>query len=267
MREAAAGGEVRSKQLEHVQQDRSLPARSGNHAGGSLTESEASPLAREFAGAYRRMVDCLRSVYKKDGETALAEAASWPDACRTEAMDGDPAAVSWHDLDRLASEDPALALRRWHEVKSAAVQDLASGHRAARALETHAGSDQPYDRAEFLALRAALSEEWQPRGGMEWLLIDKLAQASTEEMRWLNQAVSSRVAQREESHREGRTTGRATTPRMSFAATTEQAMAMADRWNRVFCRTLRALRDLRRFDVHVNIKGPGQVNIGGHAAG
>ena len=36
---------------------------------------------------------------------------------------------------------------------------------------------------------------------------------------------------------------------------------MADRWNRIFCPTLRALRQLRRFDVHVNTKGPGQVNM------
>ncbi len=43
--------------------------------------------------------------------------------------------------------------------------------------------------------------------------------------------------------------------------------AMADRWNRIFCRMLRALRDLRRFDVNVNINGPGQVNIGGSTGG
>ncbi len=48
----------------------------------------------------------------------------------------------------------------------------------------------------------------------------------------------------------------------SVVAATDQAMLMADRWNRIFCRTLRALRDLRRFDVHVNINGPGQINIG-----
>ncbi len=54
---------------------------------------------------------------------------------------------------------------------------------------------------------------------------------------------------------------------MSFVAATDQAMAMADRWNRIFCRTLRALRDLRRFDVRVNINGPGQVNIGRSTGG
>lgn len=51
-------------------------------------------------------------------------------------------------------------------------------------------------------------------------------------------------------------------PRMTLAASTDQAMAMADRWDRVFCSTLLALRDLRRFWVTVNIQGPGQVNVG-----
>ncbi len=79
----------------------------------AIRSNESWPLAREFAGAYRRMVDCLRRVYGKDDETALAEAASCSEPQRAEALDGDPANASWHDLDRLADEDPALALRRW----------------------------------------------------------------------------------------------------------------------------------------------------------
>lgn len=236
------------------------PARRGDDPGAELSRNEASPLAREFAGAYRRMVDCLRAVYKKDSETALAEAADYPEHMLTEALDGDPAKLSWHDLDRLADRDPELALRRWDDVKQAAMKDLATGHRAARALEAFSESS-PIERAEFLALRFALADEWQPRGGMEWLLIDKLAQASTEEMRWMQQAVTSRAVQWSESGRASRERGRRVAPRMSFAASTDQAMAMADRWNRIFCRTLRALRDLRRFAVAVNINA-GQLNVG-----
>ena len=243
--------------LQPVADPERAPARRGDDPGAELSRNEASPLAREFAGAYRRMVDCLRTVYEKDNETALAEAADYPEHMLAEALDGDSAKLSWHDLDGLAHKDPALALRRWNDVKHAAIQDLASGHRAARALEAF-NEASPFERAEFLALRTALAEEWQPRGGMEWLLIDKLAQASTEEMRWLKQAVSRRVCQWEESGRKAREEGRHISPRLSYVAATDQAMAMADRWNRIFCRTL---RDLRRFDVHVNINGPGQVNI------
>ncbi len=38
---------------------------------------------------------------------------------------------------------------------------------------------------------------------------------------------------------------------------------MVDRFNRLFLRTLRALRDLRRYAPAVNIQNAGQVNIGG----
>ncbi len=86
--------------------------------------------------------------------------------------------------------------------------------------------------------------------------------ASTEEKRWLQQAVTSRACQWNESGRASREQGRRVAPRMTLAASTDQAMAMADRWNRIFCRSLRALRDLRRFSVTVNIQGPGQVNVG-----
>lgn len=240
--------------------DRAPPRRRGRDLDG-VEAAESITLAREFTVAHRGMIDCLRQVYEKDDKTALAEATEYPASLKAQALNGDPAEVSWHDLDRLAAADPQLALRRWREIKSSAMKDLLSGHRAARALEPfHEG--RPWQRAEFIGLRTALAEEWQPRGGMEWHLIDKLAQASTEEEQWLQQAVSRRTLQWQESGRKGRETGRHEAPRMDFAASTEQAMAMADRWNRIFCRTLRALRDLRRYAVSVNIQGPGQVNIG-----
>jgi hypothetical protein len=38
-------------------------------------------------------------------------------------------------------------------------------------------------------------------------------------------------------------------------------MMMADRFNRLFLRTLCQMRDLRRYDVPVTINNPAQVNI------
>lgn len=42
---------------------------------------------------------------------------------------------------------------------------------------------------------------------------------------------------------------------------TEQAAAMVDRFNQLFLRTLRQLRDLRRYAPQVTIQNAGQVNI------
>jgi hypothetical protein len=60
---------------------------------------------------------------------------------------------------------------------------------------------------------------------------------------------------------------------MSESQAVEQAAAMADRYNRIFLRTLRALRDLRRYAPAVIVQNAGQVNVrgqqvnvaGGHA--
>jgi hypothetical protein len=41
----------------------------------------------------------------------------------------------------------------------------------------------------------------------------------------------------------------------------ERAYQMADRFNRMFLRTLRQMRDLRRYQMPVTINNPKQVNI------
>jgi hypothetical protein len=52
-------------------------------------------------------------------------------------------------------------------------------------------------------------------------------------------------------------------PRQSDADAIEQAAEMMDRFNRIFLRTLRALRNLRRYAGPVIVKNAGQVNVGG----
>ena len=54
-----------------------------------------------------------------------------------------------------------------------------------------------------------------------------------------------------------------TSDRISTHVALEEAAAMADRFNRLFLRTLRQLRDLRRYTPAVTIESAGQVNIGG----
>jgi hypothetical protein len=56
--------------------------------------------------------------------------------------------------------------------------------------------------------------------------------------------------------------GKLATPSLSEAEAMEQAAQMADRFNRIFLRTLRALRDLTRYTPSLHIENHGQVNIG-----
>ena len=51
-------------------------------------------------------------------------------------------------------------------------------------------------------------------------------------------------------------------PRVCEAEYVERALKMADRFQRMFMRSLRALRDLRRYAPKITIHNQGQVNIG-----
>ena len=68
------------------------------------------------------------------------------------------------------------------------------------------------------------------------------------------------VQKLEEYKRNGWDTGYWFKPTVSEQEALEHAVQMADRWNRIFMRTLRQLRDLRRYSV-VTINNPTQVNI------
>ena len=54
-----------------------------------------------------------------------------------------------------------------------------------------------------------------------------------------------------------------TPPRVSDVEAIEQAAAMMDRFNKIFLRSLRALRDLRRYCRLVIVQNARQVNVGG----
>ena len=94
---------------------------------------------------------------------------------------------------------------------------------------------------QFLAMRQELAKVWQPQ------LLDQLAQAHAARFLWLERHFFLDSTADPEA--------------------AEQAAAMADRFNRVFLRTLRALQDLRRRTPAVILQNVGQVKIGGQEDG
>jgi hypothetical protein len=106
-------------------------------------------------------------------------------------------------------------------------------------------------------------------------MIDMLAQSYFQWQFWLEQTVKrSETREREEhpdysqwkrlrkmSHEKTWSSdGFWLRPYVSEQEAVEHAVQMADRWNRIFMRTLRQLRDLRRY-APVTINNPSQVNI------
>jgi hypothetical protein len=172
--------------------------------------------------------------------------------------DAPPDEVSWFSLGRAAEHDPERAQATWERIAAEARDELASGHRAAGALEW---DGTPWRRARFLAIRESFVQDWRPRGGTELALIDQMAQAHTSYLFWLERLNIRSVGEANVEDRTLERDGSWQPPRVDAAAALEQAAAMADRFNRLFLRDLRALRDLRRYAPAVVVQGSAQINV------
>jgi hypothetical protein len=218
---------------------------------------EAAPLAQEMHAAFSRAVGDYALAFKYSLQEAMA-AAEQPLTPEQQArlLKGSGCGLSWRDLERLEAAGEGRGVGRWQAIRQAALDELCSGHRAARTL-----GGSPWERAQFLALRRSLAEQWQPRGGIEWQLIDTLAQAQACWLTWL-QALQTWAGS--ESFLDGRdgSDGLARPPRLTTAEGLDRAAAMCDRFNRIALRTLRALCELRRRTPSVVVQNAGQVNVG-----
>jgi hypothetical protein len=205
------------------------------------------------------MVQVYERLYKIPHAEAVKRAGEGSPEYLDRVLHGPPDQVSWSGLDQIARTDPDAALARWEEVKRAALQELQTGHRAARAIETI--NDGAWQRAQFMALRTELAAEWQPRNGVERQLVDVMAQAQSSYLSWLNTLVVytglESVTGKRLEHDHGQWMG----PRLSDADAIEQAAEMVDRFNRIFVRTLRTLRELRRQSPPVILQSGGQLNV------
>lgn len=229
-----------------------------------IRPEEFGTLALHMAKAYRRMVTFYQKQLEKDLPEALALAAR----CSTEELHAAfleglraeaPDQVSWYDLRSLEDGREGDALRKWEEVKAFARDELSSGMRGAAAVEDLSPSGSgPLGRARYIALVQEMAKDWQPLSGTEYLLVEQMAQAYTMQLYWMGIF----------GHREVYNIGKMDHERGTWEpplVTRQQALddaaGMVDRWNRMFLRCLRQLRDLRRYSPVV-IQNAGQVNLG-----
>jgi hypothetical protein len=170
-----------------------------------------------------------------------------------------PDQLTWHQLAALTEQDPQAAYHRWSEMMHEARKELDNGQRAAAAVGV---VTTPWEQAQFLAIRQSLADEWQPTRGLEDRLIDMMAHSFDGWLFWMKRFTThSNLQAVSESHSIVQS-GKWRPPTIGEAAALDQSMAMAERFNRIFLRTLRALRDLRRYAPSVTIQNAGQVNIG-----
>lgn len=215
-----------------------------------------SALARKLAEARRQLIEEYEHFHGMSREEAIALAHESDSTQITQQILGQPLqTTSWHDLDKLTAVDPDLAVERWNAMLDNSVEEMESGHRAARALES--GSTQCHERAQFLAMREHLARDWQPRNGVEWSLIDAIATAQHMKFFWLQRMVAFDTLDLTED-----IVSQLKLPRVTSAQAIEQAACMVDRFDRMFMRALRQLRDLRRYMPTVVVQHADQVNVG-----
>jgi hypothetical protein len=242
-------------------------------------------LLRELQHAYIERVAFYRS--KMGGALGLEEAraAAYHD-CKDEKeakeiydkmMSLPLDSLDFVDLAEMWPVAPHLAEEIWERLKFEAGQKFESGHTATEAMYPVHYMRTAWNVASYLGLRESFISEWQPRGGIELSLIDMLAQAFLMYQHWMKQSVL-RTETRErlvhpeyerwQNHRDPKTREKSGfldgywfRPFIHEQAAVEHAAQMADRWNRIYMRTLRNMRDLRRYSVPVTINNPQQVNI------
>ncbi len=219
------------------------------------SSGEATALAHKLAGARRQLVEEYERHRGLSRDDAIAEVRQFDNHQFAEQILLQPRrSTTWHNLDTLAAVDPELAVQRWNDVVDDAVEELASGHRAAAVVDVDGSSC--WSRAQFLALREQLADNWAPRSGIEIALIDAMAQSLTLKMTWMGRLVALDSLENPEIAYANVDP----LPRVDIFRTVEQAAGMIDRFDRMFMRALRQLRDLRRYTVVV--QHAGQVNVG-----
>ena len=184
--------------------------------------------------------------------------------------------INFHHLLELNENSPRTAQNLWEMIKREAKNEFETGHRAATAFEPADYMTDAWNRASYLGLRESLIEEWQPKGGIELTMIDAVAQAWLQLQFWTTESVKRAKTQprrenpqfdewkkwnKEANPKQWSEVGHWDVPLVTEQNAIEHAAQMADRWQRMYFRAIRNLRDWRRYTPQVTINNPNQVNI------
>lgn len=267
------------EQIERLLRDQ--PIGVGSLAAGLLGLEQHSVL-REMQQARTALIRFHLSA--EGGNLPLEEAvrladgptdAATTDRLIRELLTGPVTDACWEALEQVHARAPKVARKIWQLIREEARREFESGHQAAAAFEPVHWLKEPYRRAQYLGLRESFIGQWQPRGGIELALIDQLTISFYLYLYWTEVTVTrtqtqmrrdppvwaEMLARRHRGFPAQREPGDWDPPQAREIEAADHAAEMADRYQRAFQRTLRALRDLRRYAVPVTINNPQQVNI------
>lgn len=228
----------------------------------------------EMRQFFRELADStlhLLSMYEDDSiEKPIQRLKKLKDSCASDVAvrigHVNPRYLAWSTLNNLAeSGNPELAAELWASTMNHAADSVLCADAAYDAIKS--SDDSPFEKAQFMARVSDFASAWHPSGGIEWTLIGQLAQSQVLYERWLRKHVDRMNWEgihdsdvNDQLRRSG--SAQRLTPRISEVEAIEQAQQMADRYQKMMLRTIRALRDLRRYSSTVVIQNAEQVNVG-----
>ena len=216
-------------------------------------EEQAAALGRKMAEVYEENVTDYARLLREKPHEVRRQGDLWRYPYTAEELRSlPPQRVTWEALEAVRQDDPAACYQKWQEIQDDAQQRIRTGLIGAAAV----GDRSPSERAEYLELYDELSRDWQPRNGIERNLLDQMVQAYLQFLHWQRTMLyflSSDEWQRPKKDDPA-------LPRVPAALAVEQAGHMADRFNKIYLRTLRALLNMRR--TPVVIQNAAQVNVG-----
>jgi hypothetical protein len=218
----------------------------------TVSQLEIEPLAHRFSDAYWRAMRAEAEGRINGLRHAMRN--------KYQLLNASPAHLEWRDLSYAEQLEPGSGFEVYAHIKQFARDDLESGERAADVVAS--SIMRPWVRARYLVLRESFIADWKPTGSIETRLIEMMAQLYTAYEHWMELSVQRVAIEcQEETYQIRERGGKWRSVSITGDADAQQAAEMADRYNRLFLRTLRQLRDLRRYVVPVTINNPQQVNI------
>jgi hypothetical protein len=172
--------------------------------------------------------------------------------------------LEWGHINALGAKcGVQKALDAWEAVKQVAREEVACGVFVA---ETVMPESSPIQRAHYFAIREEICDGWQPQNGMEQTLVDMLALNFWLYLHWTAIAFVRTTHESDEREKMRKQSPynherQWKVPRFDEGMAIDQATRLADGYNRQFLRTLRQLRDLRRYTPPVIVNNGGQVNV------
>jgi hypothetical protein len=230
----------------------------------SLEQTEGRQIVAEMAQAFISTVEFYKTEYggSKPHDEAVKEALSMTEHRREWVQGLQPEKVDWGHIAAVAEVSMEDGLQLWSRVREAADDELETGRRAAKITGSNT---EAYALAQFLAIRDAFADQWQPQGGIESAMIDMMAVSFSLQMHWSTIAYERTERRHNEQRKEVQRFESQgwKSPYQSEADAVDQAHRLADGYNRQFLRVLRQLRDLRRYAPVVIQNNGGQVNVAG----